>query len=95
MFVREKEVFKSVVQLNHTCIVRSDRALEATEYRPLALVFECCEGGSLKDLLQRELLRLRGATEVVFQIAGASLDVAKLSVTVVIEVKKADFALNF
>ncbi|MEM4806156.1 MAG: hypothetical protein QXX25_08740 [Thermofilaceae archaeon] len=40
----EREVLERVMQLNHTCIVGFYRALEATVYRPSALVFEYCEG---------------------------------------------------
>ncbi|MEM0459818.1 MAG: serine/threonine-protein kinase [Thermofilaceae archaeon] len=71
MFAREREVLERVAQLDHPCIVRFVRALEASADRPLALVFEYCEGGSLRDLLQRGPLGPRGAAEVVVQIADA------------------------
>lgn len=70
-FNREREVLEKISQLNHPCIVKFVRALEPTRDRPLALIFEYCEGGSLRDILQQGSLGPRCAAEIVIQLADA------------------------
>jgi len=69
---KEREALETVAGLNHFCIVKFEKFLEASRDDPPALVFEYCEGGSLADLL-REQGRLDPvkAVEIIVQIADA------------------------
>lgn len=69
---KECEALEAVAGLNHPCVVKFERFLEASGDDPPALVFEFCEGGSLADLLQ-EQGKLDPATAVstIVQIADA------------------------
>ena len=69
---KEKEALEAVAGLNHPCIVKFEKFLEASREDPPALVFEYCEGGSLADLLQeRSRLDSITAVKIIVQIADA------------------------
>ena len=71
-FGKEVEVLRHVAGLNHPCIVKFEKALEAYGDDPPALVFEFCEGGSLADLLEKYgKLDPVTAVKIIVQIADA------------------------
>jgi len=68
---KERGAMERVSRLNHPCIVQYRGMLELPEGGPLVLVFEYCEGGSLRDALTQGPLGPRLAAEVVVQVADA------------------------
>jgi serine/threonine protein kinase len=71
-FGKEVEFLRHVAGLNHPCIVKFEKALEAYGDDPPALVFEFCEGGSLADLLEKYgKLNPVTAVKIIVQVADA------------------------
>ncbi|MCC6005755.1 MAG: protein kinase [Thermofilum sp.] len=69
---KEAKALEAVAGLNHPCIVKFERFLEASGDDPPALVFEFCEGGSLADLLQEQgKLDPVTAVRIIVQVADA------------------------
>jgi serine/threonine protein kinase len=69
---KEVKALEAVAGLNHPCVVKFERFLEASGDDPPALVFEFCEGGSLADLLQEQgKLDPATAVRIIVQIADA------------------------
>jgi len=69
---KEREAMESVSRLDHPCIVQYRGMLaDPSKGGPVALVFEYCEGGSLRDALAQGPLGPRLAAEVVVQVADA------------------------
>jgi serine/threonine protein kinase len=69
---KEAKALEAVAGLNHPCVVKFERFLEASGDDPPALVFEFCEGGSLADLLEEQgRLDPVTAVEIIVQVADA------------------------
>jgi len=78
-FSKEAEALRDVAALNHPCIVKFEKALEAYGDDPPALVFEFCEGGSLANVLEKHgKLDPVTAVKIVVQIADALAGIHEL-----------------
>ncbi|MEZ0345209.1 MAG: serine/threonine-protein kinase [Infirmifilum sp.] len=78
MLRKELEALEKVSRLNHLCIVKFEDAVEPSQDTPLALVFEYCEGGSLRNILSRGPLNPLEAAEILVQIADALAKIHEL-----------------
>jgi outer membrane protein assembly factor BamB/tRNA A-37 threonylcarbamoyl transferase component Bud32 len=71
-FGEEVRVLEEVARLGHPCIVEFEKALESYGDNPPTLVFEYCERGSLKDMVEKNgRLDPATAVKIVVQIADA------------------------
>lgn len=69
---KERDALEAVARLNHHCIVKFEKFLEASGDNPPTLVFEFCEGGSLADLLREQgKLDPVTAVRIIVQVADA------------------------
>ena len=76
---KERDALEAIARLNHHCIVKFEKFLEASGDDPPALVFEFCEGGSLADLLREQgKLDPVTAVRIIVQIADALVAIHKL-----------------
>ena len=71
-FGEEVRVLEKVAGLGHPCIVEFEKALEGYGDNPPTLVFEYCEGGSLRDMVEKNgRLDPATAVKIIVQIADA------------------------
>jgi hypothetical protein len=78
-FGEEVRVLEKVARLGHPCIVEFEKALEGYGDNPPTLVFEYCEGGSLRDMIVKNgRLDPVTAIKVIVQIADALAVIHKL-----------------